>query len=154
MTGKSVGRRLLPMNWRFLVLAGSLAALWAPVSASEPKEVEGSFDRFDANGDGLVTHSELARGKRFEFDRMDRNRDRVVTGAEFPKQHPLHKNEVDPFSVIDFGRLDLDGNRLLTSLEYERSVAGIVNRFDGDADNAISRAEYQEALDSIRAESN
>lgn len=111
-------------------------------------KAEDSFTRYDANQDGTVTYVELARGKKADFDKMDRNRDKVITAAEYgaPAGGEAESDPFDLFATPDFKLIDEDGNQMLSLSEFGKTVAGMINRCDTDADNAVSLDEYQKVI--------
>lgn len=108
-----------------------------------------SFEKYDTNGDKMVTYEELLRFKTFEFDKLDRNRDRSIAEEEFDRLDEDSVSKYELFHSSNFGTPYDIG--VISLIEYEEHVRRIINRLDTSADNAVSEEEYAAAVAEAKA---
>ena len=99
-------------------MKGSLA-----VSAME------MFDAIDTDADGRLTQAEIDRFRNDRHDAHDANGDGNLGIEEFAG---LWHETTRPLTVRAFQMLDTDGDAVVTRAEYDRPLAGIVERLDRD----------------------
>ena len=101
-------------------------------SRSTAGESRALFDRFDRNGNGMISRTEW-RGDVRSFARLDLNRDGRVEHGEFARS----------YRAIDqrFGELDRDDSGTLSRREW-RGQRGRFNRADDNRNGQISFMEF------------
>ena len=97
------------------------------------------FDAVDADGDGKLTQAEVDKLRNDRHAVHDADRDRNLSLEEFAG---LWHETTRPLTVRAFQMLDTDGDALVTRAEYDRPLAGIVERLDRDRDGALSLRDY------------
>lgn len=134
-------------TWSLVLLFGGI--LWLSASglaAAQEKErsrrqgppvPDAMLERFDANGDGVLTKDELPERAQQRFERMDANGDGQVSRDELGRRGG---GERDP--EARFKRHDANGDGLLSvdELPEERGVR-MIEKLDQDGDGALSREE-------------
>jgi Ca2+-binding EF-hand superfamily protein len=93
------------------------------------------IQRFDQDGDGLVSQDELP-GDPDQFQVLDSNGDGYLDADEAP-EHPPHRRP-DPQELLT--RFDTDGDGLLCADEFPGPEEHF-NRLDTDEDGFLSQAE-------------
>ena len=93
------------------------------------------FDAVDADGDGRLTQSEIDRFRNDRHTAHDADGDGNLSLEEFAG---LWHETTRPLTVRAFQMLDADGDAAVTRAEYDRPLAGIVERLDRDRDGGLS----------------
>ena len=93
------------------------------------------FDAADADGDGRLTQDEIDKLRNDLHAAHDVNGDGNLDLEEF---EGLWHETTRPLTVRAFQTLDTDGDAVVTRAEYDRPLAGIVERLDRDRDGSLS----------------
>ena len=93
------------------------------------------FAAVDADSDGKLTQAEIDKLRNDRHAAHDANGDGNLSLEEFAG---LWHETTRPLTVRAFQMLDTDGDAVVTRAEYDRPLAGIVERFDRDGDGGIS----------------
>ncbi|MGI9380130.1 MAG: EF-hand domain-containing protein [Methyloligellaceae bacterium] len=94
------------------------------------------LERFDTNGDQKLTQEELDQARNDLLKRHDANSDGNIDLNEFEKLWlEVRKQRV----VRGFQRLDADGDAKITSDEFLKPFANVVERFDRNDDGVLDR---------------
>ena len=93
------------------------------------------FDTADADGDGKLTQAEIDKALNDRHAAHDANGDGNLDLEEF---EGLWRETTRPLTVRAFQMLDTDGDAVVTRAEYDRPLAGIVERLDRDGDGSLS----------------
>ena len=93
------------------------------------------FDSIDADGDGRLSQAEIDQVRNDRHAAHDANGDGSLVLEEFAG---LWQETTHPLAVRVFQMLDADGDAVVTRVEYDRPLAGIVERLDRDGDGALS----------------
>ena len=96
------------------------------------------FDTIDADDDGTLTQAEIDRLRNDRHAMHDADDDGNLSLEEFSG---LWHETTRPFTVRAFQMLDTDGDGVITRAEYDRPLAGIVERLDRDSDGRLSLRE-------------
>ena len=101
----------------------------------------GLLQRADADGNGVLTRSEVDRFAAERFAAADGDRDGALSPGEFAgitrRRSPDRAERV-------FARLDRNGDGLVQRREYNQRPARIFARLDADKDGRITRDELPE----------
>ena len=113
------------------------------------RDPQGFFDRFDADGDGLVTAEEIEAARDARFAEIDADGDGSVSQEEFVAHAGARASDR---AVRMFERLDADGDGMLSRDAIEaqgRRGPGerMISRLDSDGDGAVSAEEFEEGRD-------
>ena len=93
------------------------------------------FDAVDADGDGKLTQAEIDKARNDRHAAHDADGDGNLNLEEFAG---LWHETTRPLTVRAFQTLDTDGDAIVTRAEYDRPLAGIVERLDRDRDGGLS----------------
>ena len=93
------------------------------------------FAAVDADGDGKLTQAEIDKFRNDRHAAHDANGDGNLSLEEFAG---LWHETTRPLTVRAFQMLDTDGDAVVTRAEYDRPLAGIVERLDRDRDGGLS----------------
>ena len=93
------------------------------------------LESIDADGDGKLTQSEIDKARNDRHAAHDADGDGDLGLEEFAG---LWHETTRPLTVRAFQMLDTDGDAVVTRAEYDRPLAGIVERLDRDGDGALS----------------
>ena len=93
------------------------------------------FEGIDADGDGRLTQAEIDKVRSDRHAAHDANGDGNLSLEEFAG---LWHETTRPLTVRAFQMLDTDGDAVVTRAEYDRPLAGIVERLDRDRDGGLS----------------
>ncbi len=93
------------------------------------------FDAIDANGDGKLTQAEIDKALDDRHAAHDADGDGNLSLEEFAG---LWHETTRPLTVRAFQMLDTDGDAIVTRAEFDRPLAGIVERLDRDRDGGLS----------------
>ena len=93
------------------------------------------FDAADADGDGRLTQDEIDKLRNDLHAAHDADGDGNLDLEEF---EGLWHETTRPLTVRAFQTLDTDGDAIVTRAEYDRPLAGIVERLDRDRDGSLS----------------
>ncbi len=105
------------------------------------------FDAVDANGDGKLTQAEIDRLRNDRHAAHDADGDGNLSLDEFAG---LWHETTRPLTVRAFQMLDTDGDAVVTRAEYDRPLAGIVERLDRDGDGGLSLRDHRHDDDDDR----
>lgn len=100
------------------------------------KRLERMLERFDADGDGTLTQTEIDEGRKANLAAFDRNGDGALSLDEF---EPLWLDFMRERMVDRFQDLDADGDAIVTQDEFREPFEALVERLDRDGDGALSR---------------
>ena len=98
------------------------------------------FDSIDADGDGKLTQAEVDRLRNDRHAAHDADGDGNLSLEEFAG---LWHETTRPLTVRAFQILDTDGDAVVTRAEYDRPLAGIVERLDRDGDGGLSLRDHR-----------
>ena len=93
------------------------------------------FAAVDADSDGKLTQAEIDKLRNDRHAAHDANGDGNLSLEEFAG---LWHETTRPLTVRAFQMLDTDGDAVVTRAEYDRPLAGIVERLDRDGDGGLS----------------
>jgi Ca2+-binding EF-hand superfamily protein len=125
---------LLAGSLAIFLTAGTVAAVAAPVAPA---------GRFDPNGDGKVTVTELQQKSAERFKRMDANSDGTISKAEIDAAHADRRaHRGGPGGKDRLTRLDSDGNGSISFAEFNAGTTHMMQRLDTNKDGEISRDEF------------
>ena len=93
------------------------------------------FESIDADGDGKLIQAEIDKVRNDRHAANDTDGDGNLTLDEFAG---IWHETTRPLTVRAFQMLDTDGNAVITRAEYDRPLAKVVERFDRNADGALS----------------
>jgi hypothetical protein len=93
------------------------------------------FEAVDADGDGKLTQAEIDKLRNDLHAAHDADGDGNLSLEEFSG---LWHETTRPLTVRTFQMLDTDGDAIVTRAEYDRPLAGIVERLDRDGDGSLS----------------
>ena len=93
------------------------------------------FEAVDADGDGTLTQAEIDKLRNDLHAAHDADGDGNLSLEEFSG---LWHETTRPLTVRTFQMLDTDGDAIVTRAEYDRPLAGIVERLDRDGDGSLS----------------
>ena len=93
------------------------------------------FAAVDADGDGELTQAEIDKLRNDRLAAHDANSDGSLNLDEFSG---LWQETTRPLTVRAFQMLDTDGDGTVTRAEYDRPLAGIVERLDRNGDGRLS----------------
>ena len=93
------------------------------------------FAAVDADSDGKLTQAEIDKLRNDRHAAHDANGDGNLSLEEFAG---LWHETTRPLTVRAFQMLDTDGDAIVTRAEYDRPLAGIVERLDRDGDGGLS----------------
>ena len=105
------------------------------------------FDAVDADGDGRLTQAEIDKARNERHAAHDADGDGNLSLEEFAG---LWHETVRPLTVRAFQTLDTDGDAVVTRAEYDRPLAGIVERLDRDRDGGLSLRDHRHDDDDDR----
>ena len=135
------------MNRRPLLVLAMAGALSFPAVAMdhgaesrEPHRAVKALKQMDANGDGMISFDEFRppEGRYTSEMRMDSDGDGILSRDEVSAAATARTEE----ALAHFGRLDADGNGVVTQSERRRNA---FNRMDSDGDGLITKRELKEA---------
>ena len=93
------------------------------------------FEAVDTDGDGKLTQAEIDKLRNDLHAAHDADGNGNLSLEEFSG---LWHETTRPLTVRTFQMLDTDGDAVVTRAEYDRPLAGIVERFDRDGDGGLS----------------
>ena len=93
------------------------------------------FAAVDADGDGKLTQAEIDKFRNDRHAVHDADGDGNLSLEEFAG---LWHETTRPLTVRAFQMLDTDGDGAIARAEYDRPLAGIVQRLDRDRDGGLS----------------
>ena len=93
------------------------------------------LNSIDADGDGKLTQAEIDKVRNDRHAAHDADGDGNLGIEEFAG---LWHETTRPLTVRAFQMLDTDGDAIVTRAEFDRPLAGIVERFDRNGDGALS----------------
>ena len=98
------------------------------------------FNAVDADGDGTLTQAEIDKVRNERHGAHDADGDDNLDLEEFAG---LWHETTRPLTVRAFQMLDTDGDAVVTRAEYDRPLAGIVERLDRDGDGGLSMRDHR-----------
>jgi Ca2+-binding EF-hand superfamily protein len=93
------------------------------------------IEAFDANKDGAVTQAEIDQFRQGQITRFDANKDGTLSLDEYQS---LWLDQMRERMVDAFQEHDDDGNGQVTSEEFNKRFAGLVERLDRNEDGELS----------------
>ena len=93
------------------------------------------FDAVDGDGDGKLTQAEIDKARNDRHAAHDADGDGNLSLEEFAG---LWYATTRPLTVRAFQMLDTDGDAIVSRAEYDRPLAGIVERLDRNRDGGLS----------------
>ena len=93
------------------------------------------FEAVDTDGDGRLTQAEIDKLRNDLHAAHDADGDGNLSLEEFAG---LWHETTRPLTVRAFQMLDADGDAVVTRAEYDRPLAGIVERLDRNGDGGLS----------------
>lgn len=100
------------------------------------------FEKFDQNGDGVITQDEVNAVIEARFKAADKDGNGSVTLDEFSEAALA---ESKPMQVRMFQRLDRDGDGTVTTEEFNKATDRMFSRLDRDGDGFLAPAPRDEA---------
>jgi Ca2+-binding EF-hand superfamily protein len=110
-----------------------------PAMAETGGRAEAMFLRLDADGDGIVTRTELTAHKTEMFTLADANADSLLDGAERAAMREAARQRAAAQGVP----FDTDGDGNLSLAEFTGATP-LFDRADADGDGTVTRAEFDE----------
>jgi Ca2+-binding EF-hand superfamily protein len=124
------------------------------------------FERLDTDRDEVIEPQEIQAARHAAFDRADADNDDYVTGTEL---EALREGIADEYgrgrgprarapegargaAADRVKRLDTDGDGRIAETEFVAAVDPLLQRFDGNGDGSITRAEMDEGASKAREE--
>ena len=104
------------------------------------RRVERMMERFDADGDGVLTRAEIDTSHGAMLKRFDANKDGVLDLGEY---QGLWLDHMHARMVDHFQHLDEDGDGKVTGAELNAPMARMLRRHDANDDDRLSRDEMQ-----------
>ncbi len=104
------------------------------------KHMTEMFERFDANGDGEVSGTEIETTRQAMFIGADDNNDANLTIEEF---EGLWLEHVRPRMVKKFQKIDKDGNGEITEAEFAKPIDRMAGWLDRNDDGVIKMKELK-----------
>lgn len=99
---------------------------------------EKMFDRFDTDGNGAISKTEVDSVRKSEMSKHDSNEDGKLSLGEF---EALWVGYMRDRMVDHFQRLDSDGDAQVTDEEISKPLNRIMSWLDRNDDNALTRDE-------------
>ena len=96
------------------------------------------LERYDSNGDGKLTQSEIVEGRNSRLAAFDADQDGALTLQEF---EGLWLDTMRPFMVDMYQRFDEDGDARVTADEYTQPFAKMMTWLDRNDDGAIDKSD-------------
>ena len=108
------------------------------------------FDRFDGNGEGIITQAEVDAIQKERFERFDADGNGLMSLEEY---EPLWQ-ELNRSRMVDrFQRFDDDGNGGIALEEFERRSSNFVVRLDENNDGEVTVNEMASSRRGMRGRS-
>ncbi len=133
------------------VLAGVALTGTAAIARDHgPRDPQAMFERFDTDGDGLVTRAEIEATRDARFEDLDADGDGSVTEEEFTASAV---ERARARAAEAFARLDVDGDGVLSEDTLaarggsSKRLERMFSRIDANGDDAISPEEVEAAMD-------
>jgi Ca2+-binding EF-hand superfamily protein len=126
-----------------LIIACCVALAAMPCAFAE-HSTDAMFKSMDTDGDGRISRAEHAAGAKKTFDKMDANHDGIVTAAEMDASHDMKtdKPEKKGMSSADkIKALDANGDGKLSRAEHEAGSDAMFTKMDANNDGFLSPAE-------------
>lgn len=118
-------------KWLLVSVVSALAGVG--VAAAQPGGRD-HFAKMDANGDGVVTTTEVQASFLERWTKSDVNKDGKVTADEFKASHAQHGQE-------HFAKLDTNQNGVIERTEISKMPEEHFSRIDTDKSGTLSQAE-------------
>jgi Ca2+-binding EF-hand superfamily protein len=118
-------------KWLLVSVVSALAGVG--VAAAQPGGPD-HFAKMDANGDGVVTTTEVQASFLERWTKADVNKDGKVTADEFKASHAQHEQE-------HFAKLDANKNGVIERSEIAKMPEEHFTRIDTDKSGTLSQAE-------------
>jgi len=130
-------------NAKYFSLSVFVLLLSSTSFAEEPdKESLRLLAKYDANGDHVISLTEVEDKRKRIFGRMDSDSDGDVSFDEYEQ---LDKAKRTPILKARFDKLDLDHDGRLSGTEYA-SYLGSFDRLDQNSDGQLSGSEMQKTM--------
>ena len=110
----------------------------------------------DANDDGAISRQEAIDGQRKTFERLDANEDGVLDIDEFAAGQPAPASEELPADVRrkrrkalerQFATLDRDDDGAISLAEYQAAMTPYFDALDTNSDGVLDGAELRQAIE-------
>jgi Ca2+-binding EF-hand superfamily protein len=122
------------MRRSFALVLSTALGLTALSGAALAERGHGLFQRWDTNGDGVISKEEAAAGRNAMFNKLDANGDGSIDQAEIEKARAEWRQRMNKPVKAD-AEADAQGKK----------HRGFMQRMDTDGDGKISRAEFAAA---------
>lgn len=108
--------------------------------------IESVFNKFDSDGNGLVTVTESLDGQKSYFAELDLNSDRYLTESEVVAFKSGKNADSDAWKRQPIGSMDTDGDSQVSFIEFAAVARERFARSDIDGSGAVSLAEAKTAF--------
>lgn len=135
------------MPHRTLLAAALLGGLALCGTALAHNEGGDRFKKMDHDGDGMVTRAEHEAAAREMFDAIDRDGDGAVNVTDI-QAHMGHKKSgegADKGMADGMGKLDADGDGMVSTAEHAAAARAMFDAMDADGDGSLSMEEARAA---------
>ncbi|MFT3926125.1 MAG: EF-hand domain-containing protein [Myxococcales bacterium] len=119
----------------WLMITAICTLTGASLAAAQPGH-GGRFEKFDTNGDGVVTSQEAEAAALAHFSEADANKDGKVTADERKAAHERKRDE-------HFSDRDANDNGVLERSEVPRMPEEFFTKLDTDKSGGLSQVEMQ-----------
>jgi len=138
--------------YRYLLLTAALFVT-APATAQmfgRGGDIAATFDKADADHDGMITRAEFIAARSSRFPTMDRNGDGVVSKADFGRLARFKPEAATRLDTV-IAQADANHDGRVTQAELAAAPAPIFDRIDTDHDGSINKAELAAGKAAIAA---
>ena len=147
---------------RWLVCGFAIAVLTLVSAVAGAQPGGRAFERLDTDRDDVIEREEIEAARRAVFDRADADDDDYVTGEEinalreeFAETAPRLRRRSAPEGAGEAladrtKRLDTNGDARIAEAEFVAAGDPLLQRFDGNGDGSITRAEMDEGVAKVR----
>ncbi len=131
-----------------IVVACSLALCAVSVAFAGP-DGDKHFKMMDTNADGKISRAEHAAGAKQMFTQCDANGDGIVTATEMQAATPAHGEKPgkhDKTAAEKIKEIDQNGDGQLTVAEQDAGTLKMFAKMDKNDDGFLSKAECDEGM--------
>jgi len=126
-----------------VVIATSALAQLAPGDHSGGDRGVKMFERFDADGDGVISKAEAENARASHFAKLDGDGDGAITEAEMIASI---QSRVAERAAKKFDRIDANGDGRISQAEFAAKSERRFAQVDANGDGMISRAEARDGM--------